>query len=234
MKILKKPAIFFFNIIDFYHQKKILSFFRKKKINIDTFVDVGSHKGKYFDLFDKNYKIKKTLLIEPQKQYFHYLKKKYKGFNSVKIFDCAISNKNGTTLFYINHHDLTSSLNTLNHKNVFLKIKSRLFGVELKNMIKKKVKVKINTLNNILKRFKIKQFDLVKIDTEGHELQVLQGIGKTMKKIKIFLIEFRNDNVYKNYNPTKIHNNLIKNNFYLSKVFKFPFTTWEDRIYIQK
>ena len=162
MKILKKPAIFFFNIIDFYHQKKILSFFRKKKINIDTFVDVGSHKGKYFDLFDKNYKIKKTLLIEPQKQYFHYLKKKYKGFNSVKIFDCAISNKNGTSLFY---------------KNVFLKIKSRLFGVELKNMIKKKVKVKINTLNNILKRFKIKQFDLVKIDTEGHELQVLQGIG---------------------------------------------------------
>ena len=41
-----------------------------------------------------------------------------------------------------------------------------------------------------------------------------------MKKIKVFLIEFRNDNVYKNYNPTKIHNNLIKNNFYLAKILK--------------
>jgi len=105
-------------------------------------------------------------------------------------------------------------------------------------MIKKKVKVKIITLNNLFKKNKIKkkikQIDLVKIDTEGHELQVLQGIGRSIQKIKIILIEFRNDNVYKNYNPTKIHNNLIKNNFYLAKIFKFPFTTWEDRIYIQK
>ena len=234
MKILKKSAIFFFDILDFYHQKKILNFFRKKKINIYTFVDVGSHKGKYFDLFAKNYQIKKSLLIEPQRQYFHYLKNKYKVFKNIKIFDYAVSNKNGTSLFYINHHDLTSSLNTLNHKNTFLKFKSRLFGVESKNMIKEKVKVKITTLNNILKKIKIKQLDLVKIDTEGHELQVLQGIGKTVQKIKIVLIEFRNDNVYKNYNSIKIHNNLIKNNFYLSKIFKFPFSTWEDRIYIKK
>jgi len=234
MKILKKSAIFFFDILDFYHQKKILNFFRKKKINIYTFVDVGSHKGKYFDLFAKNYQIKKSLLIEPQKQYFHYLKNKYKGFKNIKIFDYAVSNKNGTSLFYINHHDLTSSLNTLNHKNTFLKFKSRLFGVKTQNMIKKKVKVKITTLNNIFKKIKLKQLDLVKIDTEGHELQVLQGIGKTIQKIKIVLIEFRNDNVYKNYNSIKIHNNLIKNNFYLSKIFKFPFSTWEDRIYIKK
>ena len=233
MKILKKSAIFFFDILDFYHQKKILNFFRKKKINIFSFIDVGSHKGKYFDLFAKNYKIKKTLLIEPQKQYFYYLKKKYKGFKNVKIFDCAISNKNGTSIFYINHHDLTSSLNTLNHKNEFLKFKSKLFGVDSKNMIKKEVKVKITTLNNLLKKIKINQLDLVKIDTEGHELQVLQGIGKSIQKIKIILIEFRNDNVYKNYNATKIHNNLIRNNFHLAKIFKFPFTTWEDRIYIQ-
>ena len=133
MKILKKSAIFFFDILDFYHQKKILNFFRKKKINIYTFVDVGSHKGKYFDLFAKNYQIKKSLLIEPQRQYFHYLKNKYKGFKNIKIFDYAVSNKNGTSLFYINHHDLTSSLNTLNHKNTFLKFKSRLFGVKTQN-----------------------------------------------------------------------------------------------------
>ena len=153
---------------------------------------------------------------------------------NIKIFNYAISNKNGVSLFYINHHDLTSSLNNINHNNIFLKFKSKLFGVKSKDMIKKKVKVKIITLNNLLKKNKIKQLDLVKIDTEGHELQVLQGIGRSIQKIKIILIEFRNDNVYKNYNPTKIHNNLIKNNFYLAKIFKFPFTTWEDRIYIQK
>lgn len=62
-------------------------------------------------------------------------------------------------MFYINHHDLTSSLNTLNHKNAFLKFKSKLFGVESKNMIKKKVKVKITTLNNLIKKNKIKKLD---------------------------------------------------------------------------
>ena len=174
------------------------------------------------------------MLIEPQNQYFYYLKNKYKGFKNTKIFNYAISNKNGVSLFYINHHDLTSSLNRINHDNNFLKFKSKLFGVKSKNMIKKKVKVKIITLNNLLKKNKIKQLDLIKIDTEGHELQVLQGIGRSIQKIKIVLIEFRNDNVYKNYDPIKTHNKLIKNNFYLAKIFKFPFTTWEDRIYIQK
>ena len=101
-------------------------------------------------------------------------------------------------------------------------------------MIRKKTTVKIKTLNNLLKKYKIKQFDLVKIDTEGHEYEVLQGAGLAIKKIKIIIIEFRNDNVYKNYNPLKIHKKLVKNNFYLAKNFKFPFTTWEDRIYIQE
>ena len=32
----------------------------------------------------------------------------------------------------------------------------------------------------------------------------------------------------------KIHNLLLKNNFKLEARFKFPFTTWEDRIYLNK
>ena len=81
---------------------------------------------------------------------------------------------------------------------------------------------------------KVKNYDLVKIDTEGHELEVLKGGKKFIKNFKIILIEFRKDNVYKNYNAKKIHKLIINNNFLLKKVFKFPFTTWEDRIYIQR
>ena len=74
MKILKNSAIFFFDILDFYHQRKILNFIKKKEKKINTFIDIGSHKGKYFDLFAKSYLIKKVFLIEPQKEYFYYLK----------------------------------------------------------------------------------------------------------------------------------------------------------------
>ena len=126
-------------------------------------------------MFAKSYLIKKVFLIEPQKEYFYYLKDKYKDLKNIQIFDCALSNKNGISFFYINHHDLTSSLNILNQKNNFLKFKSILFGVKSGEMIRKKTKIKIKTLNNLIKKYKIKQFDLVKIDTEGHEYEVLQG-----------------------------------------------------------
>jgi len=78
---------------------------------------------------------------------------------------------------------------------------------------------------------KFKKIDLVKIDTEGHEFEVLKGMGRSIKNIKYILVEFHNDEIYLSYNPRKIHNYLVKNDFALKTAFKFPFTTWEDRFY---
>tara|TARA_E500000178_G_scaffold331455_1_gene364375 strand:+ start:5109 stop:5813 length:705 start_codon:yes stop_codon:yes gene_type:complete len=234
MSFLKSFVILFFDILDLYHQRKILKFVKNNKIEIKNIIDIGSHKGKYFDLFYKNFNINRAILIEPQIDYFNYLKSKYKNKKKIKIFNNAISSSKLLKYFYINRHDLTSSLNLINRKNNFLKLKSKIFGFDLKNMIKKKVKIRTETLDNLLKKSKVKKIDLVKIDTEGHELEVLRGSKKYIKKFKIILIEFRRDNVYKNYNANKIHRIIIKNNFSLKKIFKFPFTTWEDRIYLQK
>ena len=89
-------------------------------------------------------------------------------------------------------------------------------------------------LSQIIKSEKIKPIDLVKIDTEGHELEVLKGMEKKIRGIKLIMIEFRKDTVYLSYKPKEIHNYLIENNFELKKKFKFPFTRWEDRIYYNK
>ena len=91
MKFFKTLAIFFFDILDHLHQKKILNFFKDQKIKINSLIDIGAHKGKYADLFLKNYYIKHAILIEPQKKYFHFLKKKYKNKKKIKILDYAIS-----------------------------------------------------------------------------------------------------------------------------------------------
>ena len=80
--------------------------------------------------------------------------------------------------------------------------------------------------NNIL------NVDLIKIDTEGHEYEVLAGLEGKIKFIKAFLIEFHDDHTYLNYSSNKIENILLKNNFFLKKKIKFPFTTWEDRLYL--
>ena len=73
--------------------------------------------------------------------------------------------------------------------------------------------------------------DLLKIDTEGHELEVLKSGNKTLTKVKFILIEFRLNDMYLNYNSNKIHNFLKLKKFKLVKNFKFPLFAMEDRIY---
>jgi len=233
MKILKYLAIILFDIIDkFYHQKKIIKFIKRNNLNLNFFLDIGSHLGTYSDLVLKNFKNCKIYMFEPQIKIFKKIKIKYKNKKNIKIYNCAISNKNSFQKIYINQHDLTSSLSTINAKNnTYYKLKSKLFGTDLSGMIVKELNVKTLTLNKILKFNKIKKVDLAKIDTEGHEYEVLKGLQNNIKNINYILIEFRNDKIYQSYNSKKIHNYLVKNNFSLKDIYKFPLTTWEDRFY---
>ena len=231
MKTILKSSIYFFDIIDkFIHQKSIINFFKKREITISNFIDVGSHKGLYTDLFLKNYKIKKVIMFEPQIEIFNFLKKKYLKDKRIKIYNRAVSNKNSLQSLKLNHHDLTTTLSVFNDDSFYLRLKAMLFGV--KKMTYKKIKIKTVKLDQIFNKKGTRQIDLLKIDTEGHEFEVLQGLNKKIKNVKWILIEFHRDRIYLKYNPKKIHNYLLENNFVLESRFKFPFTTWEDRIYL--
>ena len=232
MYFIKKLAIFIFDIIDKYiHQKNILKSLKKENISIKNFLDIGAHEGKYTDLIIKNYKIKKIYMFEPQPKFFKIIQNKYKKQNKINILNYAISNKNEKKILYINKHNLTSSIRKLNSQNKYLNIKSKLFGTNLKGMIEKKILIKTVTLKNFFLKEKISNIDLIKIDTEGHEYEVLIGLGDKIKLIKSILIEFHDNKTYLGYNSKKIEQLLKKNKFILKKTIKFPFTTWEDRIY---
>tara|TARA_B100001059_G_scaffold235395_1_gene280840 strand:- start:4339 stop:5058 length:720 start_codon:yes stop_codon:yes gene_type:complete len=233
MKFLKDIAILFFDIIDKYiHQKKILKHLLKNSKNIGVFFDIGSHKGTYTDLVIENFKVKKVIMIEPQKSIYKFLKEKYKKKKKIKIYNLAISDKKKIMTMYINKHDLTSSLTQIDKKNRYLNFKARLFGGTINELIQKKNMVNSCKLSDIIKNNKVNKIDLLKIDTEGHELQVLKGTGSLLKKkVKYMLIEIHNSDIFLNYDSNKIHNYLTKNKFILMKKFKFPFTTWEDRVY---
>ena len=91
--------------------------------------------------------------------------------------------------------------------------------------------VKVFQLDEILKDKNFQHLDLLKIDTEGHEYEVLYGAMNYLKKIKYILIEIHINKIYENYDSEKIHNFLLENNFSLLKTFNFPFTAWHDRLY---
>ncbi len=232
MKILEIIAIRFFNLIDkYFHQPKILKALKNKIKEIDIYIDVGAHKGTYTDLIIKNFQTRQILMFEPQYKIFNFIKEKYKNNESIKIYNKALSEKKETLLFNFNKHDLTSSLSTLDTNNSYLKLKAKLFGTDTEGMIEKKVKIETVTLHSIMDESQIENVDLLKIDTEGHEFEVVKGIKEKIKNIKLILVEFHNDEIYVSYNPNGLHEFLVSNNFKLVNSFKFPFTTWEDRIY---
>ena len=233
MIYLKKLAIFLFDLIDYFiHQKNIIKALKKEKLKIEIFFDIGAHKGKYTDLLFEEYNIKKAYLFEPQVKMYNFIIEKYKDNNFINVYNQGVSNKTENVLFYINKHNLTSSIKRLNPKNKYLNLKSKLFSTNLDGMIENNLNIKTIKLEEFFLENNILNIDLIKIDTEGHEYEVLAGLEGKIKFIKAFLIEFHDDETYLNYSSNKIENILLKNNFFLKKKIKFPFTTWEDRLYL--
>ena len=232
MKFLRKLLLILFDLIDeLYHQKRIEKFIRKNNFRLNTFIDVGAFKGKYSDLILKIEKNCKIIMIEPQGKYFNFLKTKFANNNRVEVLKMAVSNKKTSLNLKVNKHEITSTFSKFNETNRYLNLKAILFSSKLENMTKSEEKIETLSLDDIFKKKNIQNIDLIKIDTEGHEYEVLIGARDSIKKIDCILVEFHNDNIYENYNSERIHNFLIENNFTLLKRFNFPFTTWEDRLY---
>ena len=228
--MIKSLILFCLKIIRCYwHEPNILK--SLKKLNINYIFDVGSHRGESIDYFIKLKNLKKIQSFEPQKDIFLVLKKKYKNNNKVILNQVALSQNENYKDFYINDLSSTSSFSRLNKKSLWLKIKNRILNK--KNPIISKIKIRSLTIDKFIKQKKIKKIDLLKIDTEGHELEVLKGALKTIKehKVKFILIELHFSKMYQNYSKKKIESFLAKNNFFLLKKFKFPFLSFVDNLY---
>ena len=228
--MIKSLILFCLKIIRYYwHEPNILK--SLKKLNINYIFDVGSHRGESIDYFIKLKNLKKIQSFEPQKDIFLVLKKKYKNNNKVILNQVALSQNENYKDFYINDLSSTSSFSRLNKKSLWLKIKNRILNK--KNPIINKIKIRSLTIDKFIKQKKIKKIDLLKIDTEGHELEVLKGALKTIKeqKVKFILIELHFSKMYQNYSKKKIESFLAKNNFFLLKKFKFPFLSFVDNLY---
>ena len=232
--IIRKLAEDFFFFIDRHIQQKKIFTYLKKDINEfkQISIDVGAHTGLYTDQIIKlNSKIK-VLLFEPQHDYFKNLKFKYKNNKRIKIFNIALSNSSKISKLFINKHDLTTSLNLFEKKkSFFFFFKSLLFNSSPEKMVSKEIKIRTRKLSTILTVKKSKKIDLIKIDAEGHDFNILKGLGEHIKKTNIIVIEFHKKDTFKNYDPYKMHKYLINKKFTLKKIYKFPLLNFEDRIY---
>ncbi len=231
IRLLKNIALFFFDIVDqYYHQKKIASFLKKKDLEINIFFDVGAHMGLYTDLVNKIYPNCKSFLFEPQSTIFNKVNEKYSSNNNVQVFNKAISDTEKKQNLYLNMHDLTSTLSTFDEQSSYLNFKAKLYGTDIKNMSYGTELVQTITLDKFMSEHNVDKIDLIKIDTEGHEFNVLKGLKNQIENVENILIEFHHRDLFLDYDPNKIHQYLIDNGFKLEKTFKFPLC-WVDRLY---
>ena len=163
-----------------------------KNLNIKNIIDVGVANGTDFLL--KNYPKANYLFVEPYKKFHsnieNNLLKMYKG----KLFKYAAHNKKELKNFY--KLDVSSSI--IKRKNIKYKAKP--------------IIVKADRLDSILKKQKITKDSILKIDTEGNELNVLKGSTYILKKVNFLIIESRLKNV-KTYNPNELISFIYRKNF---------------------
>ena len=143
------------------------------------FFDVGANIGMYSWEVREVCPLRKILAFEPDPENIKLLEKtlsKSKTQN-LSIFNCALSNRVGEVTFFQDR--LTSATGCVAGKDKPW-IEQYLKGSA------NKIRVKTKTLDSVTLGEKTPS--LIKIDVEGHEVEVLQGSSNTLTKAKPLLI----------------------------------------------
>jgi FkbM family methyltransferase len=172
-----------------------------------TFVDVGSYNGIYSIYCAKNF-CASCLAFEPNVRNWNLTLNnviRNKVFNNIQTQGCALSNRNSRRQFFTNPSTQFTSAGSL----VSDKKKPQIEEVDAM------------TFDSVY--YPNKPIELIKIDVEGHELEVLQGMAKTLNRDKPNLIiecladvefhsvkEFLKEFGYEYIKNTDIRNNIFE------------------------
>ena len=203
--------------LDHSIQKKNIQILKKNlSKRIDLYVDVGAHNGEMINTISNNFNVKKILAFEPNPECLNSLKN-IKNSN-LEIFKYALGNKKKNEDLNIGYISSMSSINNIDNKSFYSKLKKIVIGLFYfkSKVYKKKIRIRVRTLSEILIQNKLQKIDLLKIDTEGYELNVLIGLEKFIKKTKIILLECHyDDSLIKNYNFRSLNFFFTRNRFRL-------------------
>ena len=230
------------NFFDFFHQKKIINFLKKRNIyGFDIFLDIGAHKGESIKLFASNFDISTIYSFEPNPisfqfliKNFHTIKNKFKNTNII-LENFALGSSNQKILLKQISESSSSTLRDLNENSKYFKKKIFFLKNSINQNFFKEVAVNQILLSNYINKKDIQKIDFIKIDTEGYELEVLKGAKDILIKTSYILFEHHYDDmIVKNYFFSDIHNFLKENNFKQIYKSKMPFRKTFEYIYTNK
>ena len=224
------------------YEKAAIMLLKKLKLNRELcIVDIGSYIGKFSENINKNIniKIKKNFfLIDPNP----YIKDKIILDFKYKFFNLAINSSRSKKILYFN--EAFPAAGTSLKKYIFsdnmYNWSRKIFFIRKKDLFKK-IKVKTQYLDDFVFKNKIKKIDILKLDTEGNELNIFRSGKKSLKNIKLICVEVM-DNKKNITNDKKIKSiqKVLGNNFvlkYKKRIFSvsiFSNIVCYDLIFINK
>jgi len=210
------------SIFDFFQKKKIINFFINQKLSyLDNFFDVGGHYGETILLFNKYFKIDNIYSFEASPINFKILSEKTKNINKTKIniFNLALGKKSTQLVLNQSVESQSSTLLNINSKSKYLARKKKYLFLKKDEYFQSKHFVKVIDLKTFMQDHNIKKIEILKIDTEGYDFEVMQGLQNYIIKVKYIYFEHHfHDMFAKKYKFNEINQFLLKNNF--KKVFK--------------
>ena len=230
------------SIFDYFHQRKIINFLKKKNISrFDIFFDIGAHKGESINLFTKHFDIKNFYSFEASPINFKILlnkidvyKKKFNSLNLV-IENYAIGSQIKKVKLKQLNESSSSTIKDLNENSNYFKNKKILLQDSKNIDFFTEIKINQITLSDYLKKKNINFIDFIKIDTEGYEFEVLKGSKNILSNTKMILFEHHYDDmIQKKYTFSDINDFLRLNKFEQIYKLKMPFRKTFEYIYINK
>ena len=174
------------------NSKEIFNHYLLDKIEFsseDTVVDCGANVGELYFELDKVIKNINYIAFEPDPEVFLCLQKNVKKDNTLLIPQ-PLSNKSAYEKLYINTDSADTSLVFAGSEEF----------------------IEVETL--ILDELNISDIKLIKMDAEGHELEVLEGSKNTLKSTEYVSVDFGPEKGTKGDNTIpEVTNFLYENNF---------------------
>lgn len=168
---------FFYIFSNKFTEYKIFSDLNEK----DIFIDFGSHLGFVSQYVHDKFNCK-IYAFEANPACFKVLRERFKNNKNIKVFNYAVSNKDGHSNFYLTKRNKINENSILHAGGGSLDI--------TKNNINRNNKITVKTKNvkKILSKFK--KISILKMDIEGWEYIVLPEILKNINKINKIVCEF--------------------------------------------
>ncbi len=198
--------------------------------------DVGANTGQTVFFFKRIFPTSEIYSFEPQVETFEKLSASIQKshFSKVNVSNIGLSNRKGELDFYTSPLSLVNTFSPAFSRSRYSLLRNLLLGTN-KKAVCEKIKRPVTTLDAICIELKVEKISILKIDVEGHELEVVQGARGMIQKRSIGYIQLeRQKNYLRERKTSKIEKILSENGYHKIMEIRHLFGLITEDIYTHR